>query len=94
MAYGLWYKIPANQLGKSKNVWPIKEYGLYLVCVRRESTVVHMREFYGVVLLADAYHKHLSVMCRRRRAGALYAVVFGNNRDVSVCEGYIGGSAK
>ena len=43
--YGLWpmgyrYKIPANQLGRSKNVWPMREYGLYLVCVRRESTVI------------------------------------------------------
>ena len=43
--YGLWGmsyapKIPANQLGKSKSVWPMREYGLYLVCVTRESTVV------------------------------------------------------
>ena len=42
--YGLWGmgyapKIPANQLGKSKSVWPMREYGLYLVCVTRESTV-------------------------------------------------------
>jgi hypothetical protein len=42
--YGLWpmgygYKIPANQLGKSKNVCLFREYGLYLVYVRRESTV-------------------------------------------------------
>jgi hypothetical protein len=43
--YGLWpmgygYKIPANQLGKSKNVCLFREYGLYLVYVRRESTVL------------------------------------------------------
>ena len=35
-------KIPANQLGKSKSVWPMREYGLYLVCVTRESTVVYI----------------------------------------------------
>ena len=38
MGYG--YKIPANQLGKWKNLWVSREYGLYLVCVRRELTVV------------------------------------------------------
>jgi hypothetical protein len=37
MGYG--YKIPANQLKIYKNVWPIRVYGLYRVCVRRESTV-------------------------------------------------------
>ena len=37
MGYG--YKIPANQLRKWKNLWVLREYGLYLVCVRRESTV-------------------------------------------------------
>ena len=47
--YGLWGmgyapKIPANQLGKSKSVWPMREYGLYLVCVTRESTVVTTRQ--------------------------------------------------
>ena len=46
MGFGVWgmgygCKFPANQLaiGSSKNVWPMREYGLYLVCVRRESTV-------------------------------------------------------
>jgi hypothetical protein len=38
MGYG--YEITANQVGKSKNLWPIREYGVYLVYVRRESTVV------------------------------------------------------
>ena len=43
-SYGLWvmgysHEIPANQLGRSKNVWVSREYGLYLVWVRRESTV-------------------------------------------------------
>jgi hypothetical protein len=42
--YGLWpmgygYKIPANQLEICKHVWPIREYALYGVCVRREWTV-------------------------------------------------------
>ena len=32
-------QIPANQLGKSKTIWLMREYGLYPVCVRRESTV-------------------------------------------------------
>ena len=36
---GYSYEITANQLGKSKYVCPIREYGLYLVWVRRESTV-------------------------------------------------------
>jgi hypothetical protein len=38
MGYG--YKITANELGRSENLWPIREYGLYRVFVRRESTVV------------------------------------------------------
>ena len=41
MGYG--YKIPANQLGKWKNLWVSREYGLYLVCVRRELTVDETR---------------------------------------------------
>ena len=40
MGYG--YKIPANQLGKCKNLWVLREYGLYLVCVRRETVPNHM----------------------------------------------------
>jgi hypothetical protein len=44
-SYGLWvmgygYNFPANQLGKSKKVCLTREYGLYLVSVRRESTVL------------------------------------------------------
>jgi hypothetical protein len=42
--YGLWVmgyvgKIPANQLGKFKKVWVMREYGLSRVWVMRESTV-------------------------------------------------------
>lgn len=42
--HGLWvtgygYEIPANQLGKSKNVWVRREYGLCGVWVTGESTV-------------------------------------------------------
>ena len=43
MGYGC--KFPANQLGSSKNVWPMREYGLYLVCVRRELTVVYFSDY-------------------------------------------------
>jgi hypothetical protein len=45
MGYGLWV-FPANQLGKSKNLWPIREYGLYWVYVRRESTVVQLERIH------------------------------------------------
>ena len=34
------YKIPANQLGKWKNVWVLREYGLPEVWLTRESTVL------------------------------------------------------
>jgi len=37
MGYG--HKIPANQFGKLKILWVIKEYGLYGVWVISESTV-------------------------------------------------------
>ena len=42
--YGLWnirklWVFPANQLGKVKNVWIIKEYGLSELWVKRDSTV-------------------------------------------------------
>jgi len=41
LGYGPYgYKIPANQLEICKHVWPTREYGLYGVCVRRESTVL------------------------------------------------------
>ena len=57
--YGLWgmgygYKITANQLGKSKYVCPIREYGLYLVCVRRESTVVLPSHLTHLALLSPS----------------------------------------
>jgi len=38
MSYGL--KSPAYQLGGSKNVWVIREYGLSGLWVMRESTVI------------------------------------------------------
>ena len=43
-SHGLWVmgygcNFPANQLGKSKKVCLMREYGLYLVWVRRVSTV-------------------------------------------------------
>ena len=37
MGYGC--KFPANELGKSKNLWVVREYGLYGVWVTRELTV-------------------------------------------------------
>ncbi|KAF9222328.1 hypothetical protein BS17DRAFT_838243 [Gyrodon lividus] len=37
---GFGYEIPANQVGKLKMLWVIREYGFYHVCVIRESTVV------------------------------------------------------
>ncbi|KAF8555679.1 hypothetical protein OG21DRAFT_835967 [Imleria badia] len=41
--YGVWVmgyvgKIPANQLGNSKNLWVMREYGFSGVWVKREST--------------------------------------------------------
>ncbi|KIK91316.1 hypothetical protein PAXRUDRAFT_798036 [Paxillus rubicundulus Ve08.2h10] len=46
--YGLWVmgyvgKIPANRLGRFKNLWVMKEYGLSWVWVMRESTVLHLQ---------------------------------------------------
>ena len=37
MGYGC--KLPADELGKSKNLWVIREYGLYEVWLTRELTV-------------------------------------------------------
>ncbi|KAF8549117.1 hypothetical protein OG21DRAFT_1421878 [Imleria badia] len=52
-SYGLWgmgcgCKFPANQLGKSKKLWVIREYGLYGVWVTRESTVPSRHNYYTV----------------------------------------------
>jgi len=38
MGYGP--NFPANQVGNSKKLWVIREYGLWELWVRRESTVV------------------------------------------------------
>jgi hypothetical protein len=50
--YGLWGMgelwvfifVPANQIGKSENVWVIKKYGLSEVWVMRASTVGDFRK--------------------------------------------------
>ena len=54
--YRLWvmgysHEIPVNQLGRSENVWVSREYGLYLVWVRRESTVTSADSFTSYVQL-------------------------------------------
>ena len=45
------HEIPVNQLGRSENVWVSREYGLYLVWVRRESTVTSADSFTSYVQL-------------------------------------------
>jgi hypothetical protein len=59
-SYGLWvmgygYNFPANQLGKSKKVCLTREYGLYLVSVRRESTVAVTQIRAAELLLGTKY---------------------------------------
>jgi hypothetical protein len=57
MGYG--YKIPANQLGKSKNVWPIREYAQ--LKVRRFAYRYHKRSRVNRLINR---HQRASEFCR------------------------------
>ena len=60
MGYGLWVmgyvgKIPANQLGKFKKVWVMREKWLSRVWVMRESTV-RVERLMKSLLAAELQH--------------------------------------
>ena len=77
MGYG--HKIPANQFGKLKILWIIKEYGLYGVWVISESTVVIL-SFFFCKLQVGSRHGCRSLSTMSSQAGSLSHLHTGGNK--------------